>query len=118
VETEDQMEEACRDLASLGAQAVLLKGGHAEGEISRDFLYVTADQSFNTFESKRIDTPNLHGTGCTLSSAIAAHLAQGLEMREAVAEAKRYISEAIVAGADYSIGQGHGPVHHFYRSWS
>ncbi|MEM7802663.1 MAG: bifunctional hydroxymethylpyrimidine kinase/phosphomethylpyrimidine kinase [Chloroflexota bacterium] len=117
-QTDGQMEEACRDLAGMGAQAVLLKGGHAEGEVSRDLLYITADQAFHAFEAKRIDTPNLHGTGCTLSSAIAALLAQGLEIKAAVAEAKRYISDAIVAGAEYTIGQGHGPVHHFYRSWS
>ena len=66
---------------------------------------------------KRIESLNTHGTGCTLSSAIAAHLAKGLDIIDAVKAAKIYISEAIAAGADYKIGNGHGPVHHFYNLW-
>ena len=63
------------------------------------------------------DTPNTHGTGCTLSSAVAAFLAHGLPLDEAVVCAKEYINAAIIAGAEYEIGKGHGPVHHFFNFW-
>ena len=66
---------------------------------------------------KRIDTPNSHGTGCTLSSAIAANLARGTALETAVKNAKSYIIGALEAGADYQTGKGHGPVHHFYDLW-
>ncbi len=69
------------------------------------------------FESKRIITKNTHGTGCTLSSAIAANLAKGFEIQESVKKSKRYIDKAIKAGKVYSLGKGHGPVHHFYALW-
>jgi hydroxymethylpyrimidine/phosphomethylpyrimidine kinase len=68
-------------------------------------------------EGDRIETPNTHGTGCTLSSAIAAGLAKGLDIITAVTEAKAYISAAIRAGADYNLGKGHGPVHHYHAFW-
>jgi hydroxymethylpyrimidine/phosphomethylpyrimidine kinase len=124
VEKIADMEDAARDLAALGPRAVLLKGGHLEGKQSPDILYRTGTngidggaQPAKIFEAARIDTPNSHGTGCTLSSAIAAFLARGLEIEEAARQAKAYISEALKAGADYQIGHGHGPVHHFYRFW-
>ena len=65
----------------------------------------------------RINTPNSHGTGCTLSSAIAANLAKGMALETAVKNAKNYIIEALQAGAEYQIGKGHGPVQHFYDLW-
>lgn len=67
--------------------------------------------------SKRLETVNTHGTGCTLSSALAAFLARGLSLDDAAVQAKEYITGAISAGAGYRIGHGHGPVHHFYRFW-
>ena len=72
---------------------------------------------FRRFESKRIETRNTHGTGCTLSAAIAAHLAKGHPLEEAVLQAKTYITGALEAGAAYQLGNGHGPVHHFYGYW-
>jgi hydroxymethylpyrimidine/phosphomethylpyrimidine kinase len=92
-----------------------MKGGHAQGAESIDLL-VEADVT-TRFASERYATRNTHGTGCTLSSAIAAGLAKGLPLRDAVREAKAYISAAIAASDRLSIGKGHGPVHHFHRWW-
>ena len=69
------------------------------------------------FSEKRIETKNNHGTGCTLASAIASYLAKGDAMKDAVKSAKKYITGAINAGQPYSLGEGHGPVHHFYKFW-
>jgi hydroxymethylpyrimidine/phosphomethylpyrimidine kinase len=113
----NQMRQAARRLASLGPAAVLLKGGHLGGDQSRDFLYVSQDGSCLTLESARVETPNTHGTGCTLSSAIAAGLAGGGGIREAVTRAKEYVTAALEAGARYRLGGGHGPVHHFFGQW-
>jgi hydroxymethylpyrimidine/phosphomethylpyrimidine kinase len=117
VEKISEMESAVRDLAALGPRAVLLKGGHLEGKQSLDILYRSDTGEVLTLEAERIDTPNSHGTGCTLSSAIAAGLARGLEVEEAVRQGKTYITGALKAGALYQIGHGHGPVHHFYKFW-
>ncbi|MDO5675800.1 MAG: bifunctional hydroxymethylpyrimidine kinase/phosphomethylpyrimidine kinase [bacterium] len=117
IATEAEMEAAARDLAGLGsanALNVLIKGGHMKGTGSDDLLYLGAEQRLVRFPGERIHTRNNHGTGCTLSSAIAAGIAKGLDLAEAVGQAKTYISAAIRAGADYRIGQGHGPVHHFH----
>ena len=110
-----QMEETAAALLKLGPKAVLLKGGHLEGEDSTDVL-VTASGA-EAFESRRVHTRNTHGTGCTLSSSIAAGLAKGNSLREAVAAAKSYIGAAIAAADALDIGQGHGPVHHFHQFW-
>ncbi len=117
--TKADLENAARSLADLGSTSVLIKGGHFTTEDSDDCLYVrTEDGSeIHWFPDKRVDSPNTHGTGCTLSSAIAAHLAKGERIADAVKLAKQYISEAIAAGAAYQIGHGHGPVHHFYDLW-
>ncbi|GHV46398.1 hydroxymethylpyrimidine/phosphomethylpyrimidine kinase [Spirochaetia bacterium] len=117
VEKAEDMEAAARELAALGPKAILLKGGHLEGKRSSDLLYRSDTQAAITLEAERIDTPNSHGTGCTLSSATAAGLARGLDVEEAVRQAKAYISGALKAGAEYQIGKGHGPVHHFWRLW-
>lgn len=109
------MEALAADLRGLGAGAVLLKGGHLEGRFSPDLLL--DDAGAVTLEAVRIETKNTHGTGCTLSSAIAALLARGAHLREAVRQAKDYIGAAIRAGADLEIGSGHGPVHHFHAFW-
>lgn len=114
IATEAEMEAAARDLAGLGSANALIKGGHMEGTESDDLLYLGAEQRLHRFSGERIPTRNNHGTGCTLSSAIAAGIAKGLDLVEAVGQAKTYISAAIRAGADYRIGQGHGPVHHFH----
>jgi hydroxymethylpyrimidine/phosphomethylpyrimidine kinase len=110
----DALEAAAQDLLALGAQAVLLKGGHLPGDWVIDVLSVRGEPQLHTLQSQRIATHNGHGTGCTLSSAIAAHLALGLPLREAVEQARRYILGAIAAGAHVRTGQGHGPLNHGY----
>ncbi|MBC7237450.1 MAG: bifunctional hydroxymethylpyrimidine kinase/phosphomethylpyrimidine kinase [Chloroflexi bacterium] len=111
------MQEACVSLAELGPRAVLLKGGHLSGASCIDILYDRQTGTFTFLQEERVETNNTHGTGCTLSSAIAAYLARGYEIQEAVTQAKRYITAAIKAGAAYQLGRGHGPVHHFYAFW-
>ncbi|WOI33428.1 bifunctional hydroxymethylpyrimidine kinase/phosphomethylpyrimidine kinase [Tritonibacter scottomollicae] len=110
------MVEQGRALCALGAQAVLMKGGHAEGEICEDIL-IEAGAEIARFSAARQHTKNTHGTGCTLSSAIAAGLAKGLSLDAAVSEAHGYLQGAIAAADDLQIGHGHGPVHHFHRFW-
>ncbi len=112
-----EMEEALPDLGRLGSRAVLLKGGHLEGAESTDLLYVPHEGRTVAFSSPRLATRNTHGTGCTLSAAVAAGLAKGRPLLEAVREAKAYLEAALRAGAGYAIGRGHGPVHHFHRFW-
>ncbi|MEM7427178.1 MAG: bifunctional hydroxymethylpyrimidine kinase/phosphomethylpyrimidine kinase [Pseudomonadota bacterium] len=115
VTSAEQMADTARALLDLGPGAVLLKGGHLTGAGSPDIL--VSQDGVEAFESRRIETANTHGTGCTLSSSIAAGLAKGLSLREAVAAAKTYISAAIAAGDGLGIGKGHGPVHHFHHFW-
>ena len=110
------LDAACADLLGLGAQAVLLKGGHLGGDELTDLLAL-ADQPAEQWlrlSGPRIATRNSHGTGCTLSSAIAAQLALGLELAEAVRAAHAYIRAALAAGAEVRTGQGHGPLNHGY----
>ncbi len=102
-------------LLALGAKAVLMKGGHGEGAESVDLL-VTRDAVLR-LPAPRHATRNTHGTGCTLSSAIASGLARGLTLAEAVRAAKTYITGAIAAADQLEVGQGHGPVHHFHALW-
>ena len=102
------MEAAARALLEVGARAVLLKGGHLEGETVTDLLLT--NDGMECFLSPRIDTPHTHGTGCTLASAIAAGLAQGLSVRDAVVRARAYVHEAILTAPGY--GRGHGPLNH------
>jgi len=103
-------------IRGLGPRAVLIKGGHADGAESVDVLL--DGEGFARFASASVATRNTHGTGCTLSSAIAAGLAKGLALREAIASAKRYVSAAIAASDTLRIGHGHGPVHHFHGLWT
>lgn len=112
-----QLEAACKNLSAFGAHAVVLKGGHGKSQLILDVLYTARDDRIRQFESTRIDTRNTHGTGCTLSAAIAAHLAKGHPLEDAVLYAKTYITGALEAGAAYQLGNGHGPVHHFHRYW-
>jgi hydroxymethylpyrimidine/phosphomethylpyrimidine kinase len=109
------MVEAAARLRTLGPGAVLLKGGHREGAESIDVFDDGGEPL--TLATARIDTANTHGTGCTLSSALAALLGQGLAPRDAVPAAKAYITEAIRAADRLRVGTGHGPVHHFHRWW-
>ena len=102
------LERAAHALGKLGPKAVLVKGGHVAGEIVRDALW--SDGNLEVFESPRIDTTSTHGTGCTLASAIAAGLAQGLSMRDAVIRARAYVQEAIRTAP--GLGKGHGPLNH------
>lgn len=113
IRTEEDMEEAAGRLLSMGCRAVLMKGGHLQQEKMTDVLY-SADQSPLILSVPAIETGNGHGTGCTLSSAIAAHLALGKTLPEAVKAAKEYITEAIRAGKEVKTGHGHGPLNHFF----
>ncbi len=106
-----------RELARFGSRAVLVKGGHGNDRDSKDLLYLAQADRLVELKAERIDTRNNHGTGCTLSSAIAAYLAKGADMETAVKKAKQYITGAIRAGAGYRLGLGHGPVHHFFDYW-
>ena len=110
-ETEQAAAEQVRAIAQLGA-AVLLKGGHGSGKEAVDFLYAAG--KITRLAAPRIETPHTHGTGCTLSAAIAALMAQGVVLEEAVRRAKAYVSAALVAGRDLGIGRGNGPVDHLY----
>lgn len=94
--------------------SVLMKAGHLDGDILVDYFYNAEEDHMIEFRSQRIYSRNTHGTGCTLSSALASYLAQGCGLDDAVTKAKEYISGAIAAGVDYQIGNGHGPVKHFY----
>lgn len=112
---EGEMARQGEALLAFGAPAVLVKGGHGESADSVDLL-VTKD-GVARFTAPRIATQNTHGTGCTLSSAIAAGLALGRALPQAVADAKRYVTAAIEASARLKIGHGHGPTHHFHAWW-
>jgi hydroxymethylpyrimidine/phosphomethylpyrimidine kinase len=114
--SEDEMRAQGERIRALGAAAVLIKGGHGDEAESVDILVDAAGVA--RFPAPRIATRNTHGTGCTLSSAIAAGLANGLSLRDAVAAAKAYVTAAIAASERLRIGCGSGPVHHFHAHWS
>ena len=101
-------------LSHNNSTSVLLKAGHLNGDTLTDYFYNAEDGSMTLLPSKRVETRNTHGTGCTLSSALAAALARGESLTEAAISAKRYIEQAIITGAKYDIGHGHGPVNHFF----
>jgi hydroxymethylpyrimidine/phosphomethylpyrimidine kinase len=105
--TEADIRQAARDIVAMGARSVMMKGGHRQGDAT-DVLF--DGREFHTFSSERFDTPNTHGTGCTLSAAIAAGLAQGMDLVDAVGYGKRYVTEAIRHARP--LGGGHGPVAH------
>lgn len=113
----EQVEDAAVELAGLGCRSVLVKGGHLDSADCHDCLYLADEKRLVVLPGERISTRNNHGTGCTLSSAIASFMARGQELEQAVWQAKDYITGAIRAGADYRLGRGHGPVHHLYRVW-
>jgi hydroxymethylpyrimidine/phosphomethylpyrimidine kinase len=113
--SEAEMESQARALLDLGARSVLIKGGHGEGSESVDLLVDAS--SVTRFAAMRIATKNTHGSGCTLSSAIAAGLAKGLDLKSAVREAKAYVTAAIAGADTLKIGHGHGPLNHFHELW-
>ena len=113
--SEEEMHAQAQKLLALGAGAALIKGGHGSGPESVDLLVEEA--SHTRFAMPRIDTRNSHGTGCTLAAAIAAGLAKKLSLKDAVAEAKAYITAALQAADRLEIGSGPGPVHHFHKWW-
>lgn len=112
--TVEQMAAQAHRLRDLGAKAVLVKGGHLDGEAIDLLLDASGEQRL---EAPRHVTRNTHGTGCTLSSAIAAGLAKGEPLEKAVRDAKVYITAAIIAADELNIGEGRGPVHHFHALW-
>lgn len=122
---EEAMNDVAGEILSKGAEAVLIKGGHIEGDKKVDLLYNairktearSSDLTMmigDSFESETVETRNTHGTGCTLSAAIASNLAMGLGINKAIDKAKYWLTSALIAGADVEIGRGHGPVNHFY----
>jgi len=112
-----QLPEYARELGNKYHVSVLLKAGHLDGNDLIDVFFNAETNELLELKSARINTPNTHGTGCTLSSALAAFLARGFDLNDAVRKAKEYINDAIAAGADYTIGKGHGPVNHFFKYW-
>lgn len=109
--TRDDMVKQGVALCALGPQAVLIKGGHLNGATSPDCLVTAQDVVW--FDAPRTRTANTHGTGCTLSSALAAQLARGLGRADATLAAKTFVSNAVAHAGDLSVGTGHGPTHHF-----
>lgn len=117
IHSRSEMEQAAHALQALGAKNVLVKGGHLNEAVSADCL-LTESGERHWLEAPRIATKNTHGTGCTLSSAIAAYLGKGLSVVDAVKLAKAYLTGAIEHGATYTLGKGQAPVHHFYQLWT
>lgn len=110
IESLHDMEEAAKAIAAMGAKAVLVKGGHRIADAT-DILFDGHD--FHYYKGKRLESTSTHGTGCSLSSAIASNLANGLSLPDAVGAAKEYVFEGIAHAEP--IGKGHGPIHHFYE---
>ena len=111
IESESDMKAAAEKIMNLGCKSVLVKGGHLKNTAA-DVFY--DGREFSVFRNVIIDNPNTHGTGCTLSSAIAANLALGHSMAESVENAKNYVTGAIADGLD--LGKGRGPLNHFYKN--
>ncbi|WP_417260778.1 bifunctional hydroxymethylpyrimidine kinase/phosphomethylpyrimidine kinase [Celeribacter sp.] len=110
--TLDEMRDHADQLRVKGCDAVLIKGGHLADAMATDLLITSRGET--ALPAKRMETPNTHGTGCTLSSALATHIGLGHALPDAAHRAKAYITGAIMAADDLSVGGGHGPVHHFY----
>ena len=115
--TDTSVDDAAQKILRLGVKALLIKGGHAEGKTKTDYLYINNGGGVMRveFTSETVETKNTHGTGCTLSSAIAAFAARGCGLEDAVRKAKGYLTGALKAGADVVVGKGHGPVCHFFK---
>lgn len=117
IEEQKQLADLAELLAKKYNVSVLLKAGHIQADMLTDVLYDNETGEVYNLTGKRVETNNTHGTGCTLSSAIASMLAMGYSLSESAQRAKSYLYEALVAGAEYKIGEGHGPVCHFYNLW-
>lgn len=117
ITSQSEFPDAAAELSFNNSVSVLLKAGHLNDEKLIDVFYNAENNTHILLESQRIPTLNTHGTGCTLSSAIASFLAQDKSLEQAVRKGKDYISNTIEAGRDYKLGHGHGPVHHFYNLW-
>lgn len=115
IESEENFDKVALQLSNNKSISVFLKAGHLSGELLVDYFYNAELDEIIKLESKRVKTKNTHGTGCTLSSALAAALAKGEDLSSAARSAKHYIEQAIISGANYTIGQGHGPVNHFWH---
>lgn len=118
IHTREDFKKAARELSKTGAQSVLLKSGHFRGGELSDVFYISSRDELIELPFQRIDTKNNHGTGCTLSSAVAAWLAHGYALKEAIQKGLEYTHQAIFEGSTYKLGNGHGPVHHFYKFWT
>jgi len=114
---QDELTKYAVELSANRQVSVLLKAGHLSDQSLTDIFYNAETDQILELNSQRIETRNTHGTGCTLSSALAAFLAHGLSLNDAVQQAKEYIYNAILEGKSYKTGEGFGPVHHFYRYW-
>ena len=112
ITTPEDVRRAAQIIVDMGARSVVVKGGHLEGPAT-DLFY--DGSHFQEFSCPRIETANTHGTGCTFASAVAAGLAQDLDVIDAVAQAKEYVTEAI--RHSFPLGNGHGPLNHFYKLW-
>ena len=112
ITTDAEVRRAAKEIIAMGAKSVVVKGGHREGPAT-DLFYDGC--CFQEFSAPRIETPNTHGTGCTFASAIAAGLARNMSVIDAAALAKEYVTEAI--RRSFAVGQGHGPLNHFYKLW-
>lgn len=112
--SQSDLPRIARKLSCNGSISVLMKAGHLTDDYLIDIFYNAENDSITELKSRRLVTKNTHGTGCTLSSAFASYLAQGYNLDDAAKLAKEYINNALVAGADYEIGHGHGPVNHFF----
>lgn len=117
LDNKSQLLDYAKTLGEKYYVSVLLKSGHIKDNDLLDVFFNNETKEVIELKSKRIITQNTHGTGCTLSSAIASYLARDYGLSDAVRLAKDYINEAIIAGKDYKIGEGHGPVKHFYKYW-
>ncbi len=115
VESMEGYEKSARKLHEMGAKAVLIKGGHSEGLEVRDLFSWRGGEAQEWFKSERVMTRNTHGTGCTLSSAIAAYMAMGEGVRDAIEHGRVYLLRALEEGAGYKLGRGYGPVKHFCK---
>lgn len=112
---EQDFKDIARKLSNNKSISVLLKAGHLDGDTLVDYFYNAEEDTFTLLPSKRVNTRNTHGTGCTLSSAFASALARGENLTMASLSAKHFIEQAIISGADIEIGHGHGPVNHFFN---
>ncbi|MBN2610177.1 MAG: bifunctional hydroxymethylpyrimidine kinase/phosphomethylpyrimidine kinase [Bacteroidales bacterium] len=117
IRSQEELAVMARELSLNSNVSVLLKAGHLTGDELTDIFYNAEDDHMLELKSERIVTRNIHGTGCTLSSAVASFIALGYHLDDAIRNAHDYIHGAIKTGADYTTGKGHGPVHHFYKYW-